>query len=184
MAPCSPRPPWARSRSGSATVSPPGWTSTHATAASTTTWTPASAPDRPRTRSRSAPVPPSGTSPSTAPSPPTPERPRHDQSNPSVRDRGRRTAQVLRRQGRPRRHRSPGRQGDDLRPAGPQRSRQDHHGADPVHPDRRRRRRDDQDRKSTRLNSSHPSISYAVFCLKKKNKRTTVRKYYKTRTKQ
>src|SRR5207245_1416663 len=27
-----------------------------------------------------------------------------------------------------------------------------------------------QDRKSTRLNSSHGSISYAVFCLKKKNK--------------
>src|SRR5690348_17770206 len=26
------------------------------------------------------------------------------------------------------------------------------------------------DRKSTRLNSSHPSISYAVFCLKKKKK--------------
>src|SRR5690348_1159025 len=26
-----------------------------------------------------------------------------------------------------------------------------------------------EDRKSTRLNSSHPSISYAVFCLKKKN---------------
>src|SRR5207245_6749146 len=26
------------------------------------------------------------------------------------------------------------------------------------------------DRKSTRLNSSHGSISYAVFCLKKKNK--------------
>src|SRR5207245_8884005 len=26
-----------------------------------------------------------------------------------------------------------------------------------------------QDRKSTRLNSSHGSISYAVFCLKKKN---------------
>src|SRR5207249_9286603 len=26
-----------------------------------------------------------------------------------------------------------------------------------------------QDRKSTRLNSSHVSISYAVFCLKKKN---------------
>src|SRR5438876_4903933 len=26
------------------------------------------------------------------------------------------------------------------------------------------------DRKSTRLNSSHPSISYAVFCLKKKIK--------------
>src|SRR5438067_5406943 len=28
----------------------------------------------------------------------------------------------------------------------------------------------DPDRKSTRLNSSHVSISYAVFCLKKKNK--------------
>src|SRR5690348_17583322 len=29
-------------------------------------------------------------------------------------------------------------------------------------------RADLPDRKSTRLNSSHPSISYAVFCLKKK----------------
>src|SRR5207245_9212077 len=29
------------------------------------------------------------------------------------------------------------------------------------------------DRKSTRLNSSHGSISYAVFCLKKKNTKTT-----------
>src|SRR5436190_2349430 len=28
-----------------------------------------------------------------------------------------------------------------------------------------------EDRKSTRLNSSHTVISYAVFCLKKKNKR-------------
>src|SRR5438105_9722269 len=34
--------------------------------------------------------------------------------------------------------------------------------------------RDDRDRKSTRLNSSHEWISYAVFCLKKKkNKQTT-----------
>src|SRR3712207_8428203 len=31
-----------------------------------------------------------------------------------------------------------------------------------------------EDRKSTRLNSSHANISYAVFCLKKK-KRTTLR---------
>src|SRR5437899_10569977 len=30
---------------------------------------------------------------------------------------------------------------------------------------------DVQDRKSTRLNSSHLGISYAVFCLKKKNKK-------------
>src|SRR3712207_8550588 len=29
-------------------------------------------------------------------------------------------------------------------------------------------RRNDGDRKSTRLNSSHANISYAVFCLKKK----------------
>src|SRR5438876_2279432 len=33
------------------------------------------------------------------------------------------------------------------------------------------RHRPTQDRKSTRLNSSHPSISYAVFCLKKKKKK-------------
>src|SRR5688572_30503592 len=31
-----------------------------------------------------------------------------------------------------------------------------------------------QDRKSTRLNSSHSQISYAVFCLKKKKKRTYI----------
>src|SRR5207244_9648665 len=31
-------------------------------------------------------------------------------------------------------------------------------------------RRASRDRKSTRLNSSHQIISYAVFCLKKKNK--------------
>src|SRR5437868_13019614 len=30
-----------------------------------------------------------------------------------------------------------------------------------------------RDRKSTRLNSSHVSISYAVFCLKKKKKKNT-----------
>src|SRR3712207_7389008 len=30
-----------------------------------------------------------------------------------------------------------------------------------------------QDRKSTRLNSSHANISYAVFCLKKKKKNIT-----------
>src|SRR5688572_32566081 len=30
-----------------------------------------------------------------------------------------------------------------------------------------------QDRKSTRLNSSHSQISYAVFCLKKKKKKPT-----------
>src|SRR3712207_7038565 len=34
------------------------------------------------------------------------------------------------------------------------------------------RERGVEDRKSTRLNSSHANISYAVFCLKKKNKKT------------
>src|SRR2546421_8071114 len=33
----------------------------------------------------------------------------------------------------------------------------------------RKRAAGDRDRKSTRLNSSHDQISYAVFCLKKKN---------------
>src|SRR5207248_9616296 len=32
-----------------------------------------------------------------------------------------------------------------------------------------------RDRKSTRLNSSHRTISYAVFCLKKKKKKTVTR---------
>src|SRR2546426_6624321 len=36
--------------------------------------------------------------------------------------------------------------------------------------DDRRGRRDREDRKSTRLNSSHLVISYAVFCLKKKKR--------------
>src|SRR5688572_32218104 len=31
-----------------------------------------------------------------------------------------------------------------------------------------------RDRKSTRLNSSHSQISYAVFCLKKKKNKTTI----------
>src|SRR5215470_19635349 len=38
----------------------------------------------------------------------------------------------------------------------------------------RRNRLARRDRKSTRLNSSHGSISYAVFCLKKKNQTTII----------
>src|SRR5712675_3221853 len=38
-----------------------------------------------------------------------------------------------------------------------------------------RRRESHLDRKSTRLNSSHGYISYAVFCLKKKKKHTKFR---------
>src|SRR5437667_9202895 len=34
------------------------------------------------------------------------------------------------------------------------------------------------DRKSTRLNSSHITISYAVFCLKKKNQKNKMKLYH------
>src|SRR6266480_5486369 len=44
---------------------------------------------------------------------------------------------------------------------------------DTVRRGRAARRRRTRDRKSTRLNSSHMSISYAVFCLKKKKKKKT-----------
>src|SRR5437879_11253337 len=40
----------------------------------------------------------------------------------------------------------------------------------------------ERDRKSTRLNSSHRCISYAVFCLKKKNKSITECWQYAIRT--
>src|SRR5687768_17710627 len=44
---------------------------------------------------------------------------------------------------------------------------------------RHRGNRQDADRKSTRLNSSHGYISYAVFCLKKKkNKKIKKKKIY------
>src|SRR5437773_6070928 len=36
--------------------------------------------------------------------------------------------------------------------------------------------REPLDRKSTRLNSSHITISYAVFCLKKKNIKTSLKR--------
>src|SRR5688572_32366259 len=59
-------------------------------------------------------------------------------------------------------------------------------GHGPWRRDRPRRRRDadlhrrarpGQDRKSTRLNSSHSQISYAVFCLKKKKKKKNRHKH-------
>src|SRR5690349_23161536 len=39
-----------------------------------------------------------------------------------------------------------------------------------------------EDRKSTRLNSSHVEISYAVFCLKKKKKKKKKHTYTQTNT--
>src|SRR2546430_4805033 len=47
--------------------------------------------------------------------------------------------------------------------------------ARPFRPEGGPQRRSTADRKSTRLNSSHSQISYAVFCLKKKKKRQDVR---------
>src|SRR5687768_18266217 len=41
---------------------------------------------------------------------------------------------------------------------------------------------DGEDRKSTRLNSSHGYISYAVFCLKKKNRKPTDHTFASERT--
>src|SRR5207248_6419604 len=40
-----------------------------------------------------------------------------------------------------------------------------------------------RDRKSTRLNSSHRTISYAVFCLKKKKKKKNQHKHEKNKVK-
>src|SRR2546430_11448961 len=47
--------------------------------------------------------------------------------------------------------------------------------------ERRCKRRIGEDRKSTRLNSSHSQISYAVFCLKKKKKIRYEEAYYTMR---
>src|SRR2546422_3541997 len=55
------------------------------------------------------------------------------------------------------------------RPDGPPLHDRPTHHADAGRDDRQ------QDRKSTRLNSSHGYISYAVFCLKKKNMRIRTR---------
>src|SRR5688572_31240411 len=41
---------------------------------------------------------------------------------------------------------------------------------------------DNRDRKSTRLNSSHSQISYAVFCLKKKKKSKATKRSAKMNT--
>src|SRR5437899_5198354 len=41
----------------------------------------------------------------------------------------------------------------------------------------------ERDRKSTRLNSSHLGISYAVFCLKKKKKKNEIQNTKKTKLK-
>src|SRR5256885_12420718 len=44
---------------------------------------------------------------------------------------------------------------------------------------RQRGRHGREDRKSTRLNSSHLVISYAVFCLKKKKKTLSITTHYR-----
>src|SRR6266436_8694110 len=52
----------------------------------------------------------------------------------------------------------------------------------PSH-DHQRTTRGTRDRKSTRLNSSHGYISYAVFCLKKKKKKKNALTYTKKKKK-
>src|SRR3712207_8558393 len=60
----------------------------------------------------------------------------------------------------------------DLHPEAPRRAAGGHSAADRGSRRRAaRQRRAGADRKSTRLNSSHANISYAVFCLKKKKTR-------------
>src|SRR5438445_4976925 len=70
---------------------------------------------------------------------------------------------------------------DRLRPAqgSPRRSQS---GDDPVHHDHGGIEDRERDRKSTRLNSSHANIWYAVFCLKKKKKQKKKNKQNKTET--
>src|SRR3712207_8116228 len=78
--------------------------------------------------------------------------------------------------------------GEARKAAGPCPARRDHGSLGRAHGGPRRSRRRDaaregaraaeahhpwRDRKSTRLNSSHANISYAVFCLKKKKKVTS-----------
>src|SRR5689334_24635290 len=63
--------------------------------------------------------------------------------------------------------------GEEVDVLGDRGHRPDRHPA--VGPVRERLPPATTDRKSTRLNSSHSSISYAVFCLKKKKKTTTKR---------
>src|SRR3712207_7055370 len=79
-------------------------------------------------------------------------------------------SQVVRRRHRPRAHPLEEVRGDSLDARVPESRRPDRpapaDGAGSEHP--RSRRGLVQDRKSTRLNSSHANISYAVFCLKKK----------------
>src|SRR2546429_4588230 len=53
----------------------------------------------------------------------------------------------------------------------------DHVDSDAGQAERREQGDAGQDRKSTRLNSSHGYISYAVFCLKKKNEIGTLTPY-------
>src|SRR6266496_6173389 len=53
-----------------------------------------------------------------------------------------------------------------------------------LRPRRARRDAHGRDRKSTRLNSSHVEISYAVFCLKKKKKKYNTIFYEKKKNKQ
>src|SRR3712207_8585150 len=64
---------------------------------------------------------------------------------------------------------------DEVRPPGHDQQRGDDRAGPPVGAAELRADLAHEDRKSTRLNSSHANISYAVFCLKKKFNKLTER---------
>src|SRR3712207_7897510 len=62
----------------------------------------------------------------------------------------------------------------DVAEAEDPRRRDDHDRRERLHHRVHPKRKGSADRKSTRLNSSHANISYAVFCLKKKKQKKRV----------
>src|SRR5690242_20795600 len=79
--------------------------------------------------------------------------------------------------------RDEGRGGERQREDGDEADRLRRLGRGGVQPDPGEHPREREDRKSTRLNSSHMSISYAVFCLKKKKKKKTIQNKILTKNK-
>src|SRR5215813_14763897 len=61
-----------------------------------------------------------------------------------------------------------------FRSASPRAGAHREHSRAPARRTHRAARCEPEDRKSTRLNSSHVRISYAVFCLKKKKKKNKI----------
>src|SRR2546430_4077123 len=73
-------------------------------------------------------------------------------------------------------HRHDGESADEVGIRHGQREGEDHDGEQQRRPHQTVGNGEDPDRKSTRLNSSHSQISYAVFCLKKKKSMLVIAK--------